>query len=145
MVLSGQYYASRKWLVTRHVSSERAERLWKIDVTPETGTLADIDIVFFDSTNEKCYYRFSHCAEMMISDDMKRSAAEENTKENQESHTSESINAKTLLTTGATEQDLKDLAWQAIESEELNGCADPQDLQIKQDPALEQGGQISFP
>ncbi|KAL2641402.1 hypothetical protein R1flu_008989 [Riccia fluitans] len=110
MVLSGQYYASLKWLVTQHVSSEWAEHLWRIAITPETATLADTDIVFFNSTNEEHYCRFLHHATMMISDDKERNAAEENTKENQETHTSESIDAETLLTTGAIEQDLEDLA-----------------------------------
>ncbi|KAL2611595.1 hypothetical protein R1flu_023287 [Riccia fluitans] len=110
MVLSGQYYASLKWLVTQYVSSERAKYLWRIAVTPEMATLPDIDIVFFGSTNEERYCMFSHRAEMMISNDRERSAAEENTKENQESHTSKSIDTETLLATGATEQDLEDLA-----------------------------------
>ncbi|KAL2607769.1 hypothetical protein R1flu_026342 [Riccia fluitans] len=78
--------------------------------TPETATLANIDIMFFGSTNEERYCRFSHRAEMMISYDRKRSAAEENMKENQESHTSKSKDAETLMAIGATEQDLEEVA-----------------------------------
>lgn len=59
MFQGGQYFPSLKWLMSKSVSIERAERVWKIAVYPEWTTLGDVEMALFGNAPSERYYSSS--------------------------------------------------------------------------------------
>ncbi|KAL3694485.1 hypothetical protein R1sor_008136 [Riccia sorocarpa] len=52
---SGQYVPALRWLLMRGVNLRRAESLWRLAVSPESTTLNDIDLIFFNKLEKRRY------------------------------------------------------------------------------------------
>ncbi|KAL2608769.1 hypothetical protein R1flu_027342 [Riccia fluitans] len=66
MICSGQYVPSLRWLLMPGISTERAKRLRKRAIAPESGTLGDIEFVFFGAARTERYASYKHPADIML-------------------------------------------------------------------------------
>ncbi|KAL3693199.1 hypothetical protein R1sor_006850 [Riccia sorocarpa] len=79
MVQSGQYLPALRWLLVPKISCIRAERLWRMAVTPTESTMEDVEHVFFGNQPSKRCWNCVNPNEMKLYDNrVKREQEEKN-------------------------------------------------------------------